>query len=86
MVLLHKLLIEKCLKITAEAVVAEQHITYQRDTNDAIAAVDRGEAQLACLLNAVYVQEEVPDCVGRRCDAAEINKFLSKAVEWIGDF
>jgi len=63
-VLLHKLLIEKCLKITAEAVVAEQHITYQRDMNEAIAAVDRGEAQLACLLNAVHVQEVIQIALG----------------------
>ncbi len=63
-VLLHKLMLEKCLGITAEAVVAEEHITYQRDMNEAIAAVDRGEAQLSCLLNAVKVQEVVKIALG----------------------
>ncbi len=63
-VLLHKLLIEKCLKITAEAVTAEQNISYVRDMNEAIAAVDRGEAQMACLLNPVRVQEVVDIALG----------------------
>jgi uncharacterized protein (DUF1015 family) len=63
-VLLHKLLIEKCLKITAEAVTAEQNISYVRDINEAIAAVDRGEAQMACLLNPVRVQEVVDIALG----------------------
>ena len=63
-VLLHKLLIEKCLKITAEAVTAEQNVSYIRDTNEAIAAVDRGEAQMACLLNPVRVQEVLDIALG----------------------
>ena len=63
-VLLHKLMIEKCLKITAEAVIAEQNISYVRDMNEAIAAVDRGEAQMACLLNPVRVQEVVDIALG----------------------
>jgi uncharacterized protein (DUF1015 family) len=62
--LLHKLMIEKCLKITAEAVTAEQNISYVRDRNEAIAAVDRGEAQMACLLNPVRVQEVVDIALG----------------------
>ena len=56
-ILLHKLLLEKCLNITAAAVSAEQNITYVRDMHDAIAEVDRGSAQMACLLNPVRVQE-----------------------------
>jgi uncharacterized protein (DUF1015 family) len=56
-VLLHRLLLEKCLGITAEAVVAEKHITYEREMDAAIAAVDRKDAQIACLLNPVRVQQ-----------------------------
>ncbi len=56
-ILLHKLLLEKCLNITAAAVSAEQNITYVRDMHEAIAEVDRGSAQMACLLNPVRVQE-----------------------------
>ena len=58
-VLLHKLLLEKCLKITPEAVATEQNISYIRDMQEALTAVDRKEAQMACLLNAVRVQEVV---------------------------
>ena len=64
MVLLHKLLLEKCLKITAEAVSTEQNISYVRDMNEALAAVDRKEAQMACLLNPVRVQEVVEIALG----------------------
>jgi uncharacterized protein (DUF1015 family) len=56
-ILLHRLLLEKCLGITAEAVTAESHITYEREMDAAIGAVDRKEAQLACLLNPVRVRE-----------------------------
>jgi uncharacterized protein (DUF1015 family) len=63
-VLLHKLLLEKCLKITAEAVSTEQNISYVRDMNEALAAVDRKEAQMACLLNPVRVQEVVDIALG----------------------
>jgi uncharacterized protein (DUF1015 family) len=55
-ILLHRLLLEKGLAITAEAVAAEKNITYEREMAAAIAAVDRGDAQMACLLNPVRVQ------------------------------
>jgi uncharacterized protein (DUF1015 family) len=38
-------------------VSAEQNIVYVRGMNESLAMVDRGEAQMACLLNAVRVQE-----------------------------
>lgn len=56
-VLLHRLMLERGLRITAEAVAAEKHIGYEREMDAAVAAVDRGEAQLACLLNPVRVQQ-----------------------------
>jgi uncharacterized protein (DUF1015 family) len=56
-VLLHRLMLEKGLGITAEAVAAEKHITYEREMDAAVAAVDRGEAQFACLLNPVGVRQ-----------------------------
>jgi uncharacterized protein (DUF1015 family) len=58
-VLLHRLILEKGLGITAEAVAAENNLSYVREMDAAIAAVDRGEAQLACLLNPVRVQQVV---------------------------
>jgi uncharacterized protein (DUF1015 family) len=54
-VLLHRLLLEKVLGISAEAVAAEKNVGYERELDAAVAAVDCGEAQVACLLNAVRV-------------------------------
>jgi uncharacterized protein (DUF1015 family) len=63
-VLLHRLILEKGLGITAEAVTAEKNVTYEREIENAIAAVDRGDAQLACLLNPVRVQQVVEIALG----------------------
>jgi len=54
-VLLHRLLLEKVLGISAEAVAAEKNVDYEREMDAALEAVDRGEAQVACLLNPVRV-------------------------------
>jgi uncharacterized protein (DUF1015 family) len=56
-VLLHRLLLEKVLSISAEAVAAEKNVGYEREMDAALAVVDRGEAQVACLLNPVRVQQ-----------------------------
>jgi uncharacterized protein (DUF1015 family) len=58
-VLLHRLILEKGLRITAEAVAAENHVRYEREMDAALAAVERGEAQLALLLNPVRVDQVV---------------------------
>jgi len=63
-VLLHRLLIEKCLGITAEAVAAGQHIGYEREMGAAFAAVDNGDAQLAFALNAVRVKQVADIALG----------------------
>ncbi|MGH8277597.1 MAG: DUF1015 family protein, partial [Steroidobacteraceae bacterium] len=54
-VLLHHVMLEKGLGIRPEEVTSEQHITYEREIDRAIAAVDSGEARLALLLNAVHI-------------------------------
>jgi len=56
-VLLHRLLLHKCLGITAEKVKAETNVTYEREMEKAIDAVDRGAAQVAFLLNPVRVAQ-----------------------------
>jgi len=56
-VLLHRLLLHKCLGITAEKVTSEANITYEREMEAAIGAVDRGAAQIAFLLNPVRVAQ-----------------------------
>ena len=63
-VLLHRLILEKGLAITAEAVTAEANVSYEREMEAAIAAVDRGEAQIAFLLNPVRVQQVIDIALG----------------------
>jgi uncharacterized protein (DUF1015 family) len=56
-VLLHRLILQECMGISAEAVTRESHITYQREMSAAVAAVGRGKAQIAFLLNPVSVTQ-----------------------------
>jgi uncharacterized protein (DUF1015 family) len=56
-VLLHRLLLEKKLGLTPEAVEGEKNITYHRDAEEACAAVDAGAAQIAFLLNPVPARQ-----------------------------
>jgi uncharacterized protein (DUF1015 family) len=63
-VLLHRLILDKGLRITAEAVTAEKNVSYEREMDAAIAAVDKGDAQLACLLNPVRVQQVMDIALG----------------------
>jgi uncharacterized protein (DUF1015 family) len=56
-VLLHRLLLDKGLGITAEAVTAEKNVSYEREMDLAIAHVDRGDAQVAFLLNAARMDQ-----------------------------
>jgi len=55
-VLLHRLLLDKGLGITAATVAAGQHLTYERDIAVALAAVDEGKAQACFLLNSIAVE------------------------------
>ncbi|MFZ0213494.1 MAG: DUF1015 domain-containing protein [Candidatus Acidiferrales bacterium] len=63
-VLLHRLLLHKCLGITAEKVASESNITYEREMDAALATVDRGDAQVAFLLNPVRVKQVVEIALG----------------------
>jgi len=55
-VLLHRLILEKGLGITVDAVKTEKNITYEREMDTAIAEVDQGRAQICFLLNSVTVE------------------------------
>ena len=55
-VLLHRLILERGLKITQDAVKSEKNITYEREMDAAIAEVDSGRAQICFLLNPVSVE------------------------------
>ncbi len=54
---LHRLVLEKGLGITPAAVRNESYLSYEREMEKAIAAVESGRAQLACLLNPVRVEQ-----------------------------
>jgi uncharacterized protein (DUF1015 family) len=56
-VLLHRLLLQNGLGITLAAVSTERNITYEREMDAAIEAVDEGRAQVSFLLNAVGVEQ-----------------------------
>ena len=56
-VLLHRAILEGALGITPQAVIAEANLSYEREAAAAIAAVDRGAAQLAFLLNPVATEQ-----------------------------
>ena len=55
--LLGSLILDQCLGIDADAVAAGDHVSYTRDFAEALAAVERGEAQAAFLLGRPTVQE-----------------------------
>ena len=63
-VLLHRLLLHRCLGITAEKVTAETNVSYERETERAVAAVDARKAQVAFLLNPVRVKEVMQIALG----------------------
>ena len=56
-VILHRLLLEKCLGITEDAVKKESYITYVRERDAAVGAVREGEAQIAFLLNPTRLDQ-----------------------------
>ncbi|MFZ0640176.1 MAG: DUF1015 domain-containing protein [Candidatus Acidiferrales bacterium] len=63
-VLLHRLLLHKCLGITAEKVTAEANVSYEREMERAIAEVDGKRAQIAFLLNPVRVKDVMEIALG----------------------
>jgi uncharacterized protein (DUF1015 family) len=56
-VILHRLILEKCLGVTEDAVKKESHITYVRERAAAINAVRQGNAQVAFLLNPTRLDQ-----------------------------
>ena len=56
-VVLHRLLLERCLGITEDAVKKESYITYVRERERAISAVREGRAQVAFLLNPTRLDQ-----------------------------
>ena len=85
-VLLHKLIIERGLDISPEAVQSEKNVSYERDIDAALASVDRGEAQLACLLNPVRVQQVADIALGGDVLPQKSTDFYPKLLSGVAIF
>ncbi|MGH9803945.1 MAG: DUF1015 domain-containing protein [Candidatus Acidiferrales bacterium] len=57
LVVLHRLLLDRCLGLSEESVRQEKNLHYLRGTEEAMALVDRGEAPVAFLVNPVRIQQ-----------------------------
>jgi uncharacterized protein (DUF1015 family) len=85
-VLLHRLILEKGLGITVEAVAAEKNLSYEREVDVARAAVDSGEAQLAFLLNPVRVEQVTKIALGGDVMPQKSTDFYPKLLSGIAIF
>jgi len=54
---LHRILLEKALGLSAEAVRSQQHLRYLRDPAEAMACVRQGRAHVAFILRPVRIQQ-----------------------------
>ncbi|MFQ5723054.1 MAG: DUF1015 domain-containing protein [Terriglobia bacterium] len=57
LVLLHKLLLERSLGLDEESVRAQKNLTYVREWQEAVGVVEKGEAQVAFLVNPIRVEQ-----------------------------
>jgi uncharacterized protein (DUF1015 family) len=57
LVVLHKLLLERCLGLDEESVRQEKNLHYLREASEAVAMVERGEAAVALLVNPIRVEQ-----------------------------
>ena len=85
-VLLHRLIIEKGLDISQDAVAGEQNVGYTREMEGAIAAVDKREAQLALLLNPVRVQQVADIALGGDVLPQKSTDFYPKLLSGVAIF
>ncbi|MGH9725376.1 MAG: DUF1015 domain-containing protein [Candidatus Acidiferrales bacterium] len=85
-VLLHRLILEKGLGITPEAVAAEKSVGYEREIGVALAAVDQGGAQMAMLMKAVRVQQVMDIALGGDVMPQKSTDFYPKLMSGIAIF
>ena len=83
MVLLHRLILERGLKITQDAVKAEKNITYEREMDTAIGEVDSGRAQICFLLNPVSVETVAEMAMGGEVLPQKSTDFFPKLMSGI---
>jgi len=85
-VLLHRLILEKGLGITAEAVTDEKNVVYERETDAAIAAVDAGSAQIAFLLHPVRIEQVTKIALGGDVMPQKSTDFYPKLLSGLAIF
>lgn len=85
-VLLHRLILEKGLGITPEAVAGEKSVGYEREIGVAFAAVDQGSAQMAMLMKAVRVQQVMDIALGGDVMPQKSTDFYPKLMSGIAIF
>jgi uncharacterized protein (DUF1015 family) len=82
-VLLHRLILERGLKITQDAVKTEKNITYEREMDTAIGEVDSGRAQICFLLNPVSVETVAEMAMGGEVLPQKSTDFFPKLMSGI---
>jgi uncharacterized protein (DUF1015 family) len=82
-VLLHRLILERGLKITQDAVKTEKNITYEREMDAAIGEVDSGRAQICFLLNPVSVETVAEMATGGEVLPQKSTDFFPKLMSGI---
>jgi uncharacterized protein (DUF1015 family) len=82
-VLLHRLILERGLNITQDAVKTEKNITYEREMDTAIGEVDSGRAQICFLLNTVSVETVAEMAMGGEVLPQKSTDFFPKLMSGI---
>lgn len=85
-VLLHRLVLEKGLGITVEAVAAEESIGYEREMDAAIASVDKGDSQAAFLINPVRIEQVMKIALGGEVLPQKSTDFYPKLMSGIANY
>jgi uncharacterized protein (DUF1015 family) len=82
-VLLHRLILERGLNITQDAVKTEKNITYEREMDTAIGEVDSARAQICFLLNPVSVETVAEMAMGGEVLPQKSTDFFPKLMSGI---
>jgi uncharacterized protein (DUF1015 family) len=82
-VLLHRLILERGLNITQDAVKTEKNITYEREMDAAIGEVDSGRALICFLLNPVSVETVAEMALGGEVLPQKSTDFFPKLMSGI---
>jgi uncharacterized protein (DUF1015 family) len=82
-VLLHRLILERGLNITQDAVKTEKNITYEREMDTAVGEVDSGRAQICFLLNPVSVETVAEMAMGGEVLPQKSTDFFPKLMSGI---